>query len=92
MTLNSLTPRRREVALLVGRSRTCVSIAADLGINVRTVHSHLQWIAAQLQGDRDLPAYRLVRAWVNSPEASDRTCAAASATDSVRSGRMTRSM
>lgn len=72
MTLHSLTPRRREVALLVGRSHTCVSIAADLGVNVRTVHSHLQWIAAQLQaqlqGDRDLPAYRLVRAWVNSPE------------------------
>lgn len=69
-SLTDLTPRRREVAALVGLNYTCPEIARELApMKLRTVHSHLQWIAAKIEApdiSPDLPAYRRVRAWVNS--------------------------
>lgn len=73
MTLDDLSPRRKEVAVLVGLNYSCRDIAAELApMTVRTVHSHLQWLAAKLTNEpgisSDLPAYRRVRAWVNSQQ------------------------
>lgn len=73
-SITDLTLRRREVAALVGLNTPCTEIAAQLGMKPRTVHSHLQWIAAKIDRpdiDAELPAYRKVRAWVNSkPQAA----------------------
>lgn len=71
--IGDLTTRRREVAALVGLNYSCPDIAAELGMKPRTVHSHLQWIAAKIDApdiSSDLPAYRRVRAWVNSKHAA----------------------
>lgn len=66
MTLSDLSPRRREVALLVGLNYSCREIAAELEMSVHTVHSHVQWVAGKIDNPRKLPAMRLVRGWVLS--------------------------
>jgi DNA-directed RNA polymerase specialized sigma24 family protein len=65
MTLSDLSPRRREVALLVGLDYSYREIAADLEMSIHTVHSHVQWIAGKLPSQPEVPAMRKVRAWVN---------------------------
>lgn len=70
MTLSDLSPRRREVALLVGLNYSRLEIAAELGMTVSTVHSTMQWIAARLRTpeNENIPAMRLVRGWVNAQQ------------------------
>lgn len=70
MTLNDLSPRRREVALLVGLNYSRDDIARELGMSVATVHSTMQWIAARLRTPENapVPAMRLVRGWVNEQQ------------------------
>jgi DNA-directed RNA polymerase specialized sigma24 family protein len=68
MTLADLSPRRREVALLVGLNYTRAQIANELGMKVSTVHSTIQQIAARLERDTQVPAMRAVRGWVNSQQ------------------------
>lgn len=70
MTLNDLSPRRREVAVLVGLNYSREEIATELGMSVATVHSTMQWIAARIRADTDppIPAMRLVRGWVNAQQ------------------------
>lgn len=68
MTLQDLSPRRREVALLVGLNYSCREIAAELEMSVHTVHSHVQWVAGKIPNPRGIPAMRLVRGWVVSKQ------------------------
>lgn len=68
MTLNDLSRRRREVALLVGLNYTRDQIAAELGMKVATVHSTIQQINARIGPDPDIPAMRRVRGWVNAQQ------------------------
>lgn len=70
MTLQDLSPRRREVALLVGLDYSREQIATELGMKVCTVHSVLQWIAGKIRqpGQEKIPAMRLVRGWVNQQQ------------------------
>lgn len=70
MTLQQLSPRRREVALLVGLNYSRDEIATELGMTVHTVHSTMQWIAARLRTpeNQNVPAMRLVRGWVNEQQ------------------------
>lgn len=71
MTLADLTPRQREVALLVAQGLTRARIAEQLGdsarrrLSIRTVDAHIQAIAMRLPDD-GLPAMRRVRRWVNT--------------------------
>lgn len=64
MTLNDLSRRRREVALLVGLNYSCREIAKELEMSVHTVHSHIQCVAGKLPNEKQIPAMRLVRGWV----------------------------
>lgn len=68
MTLSDLSPRRREVALLVGLNYSCREIADELEMSVHTVHSHVQWVAGKLPKKPGVPAMRLVRGWVVSKQ------------------------
>lgn len=68
MTLNDLSPRRREVALLVGLDYKREQIATELGMKLSTVHSTIQQIAARVGGDCRIPAMRRVRGWVNEQQ------------------------
>jgi DNA-binding NarL/FixJ family response regulator len=69
MTLADLTPRQREVAILVAQGLTRREIASRLSasgnhvVTIRTVDAHLHAIASRLPAD-DLPATRRVRKWV----------------------------
>lgn len=68
MTLQDLSPRRREVALLVGLDYKREQIAAELGMKLSTVHSTIQQIAARIPHDPNIPAMRAVRGWVNAQQ------------------------
>lgn len=68
LTLKQLSPRRREVAILVGLDYKREAIAAELGMKLSTVHSTLQQIAARIGGDPQIPAMRRVRGWVNEQQ------------------------
>jgi DNA-binding NarL/FixJ family response regulator len=71
MTLADLSPRRREVALLVGLNYSCREIAHELEMSVHTVHSHIQWIAGKIPKKQGVPAMRLVRGWVISRQRNE---------------------
>jgi DNA-binding CsgD family transcriptional regulator len=71
MTLSDLTPRQREVALLVAQGLTRARIAQQLShpahnpLSIRTVDAHIQAIAGRLPDD-GLPAARRVRRWASA--------------------------
>ncbi len=75
MTLQDLSPRRREVALLVGLNYSCREIATELDMSVHTVHSHVQWIAGKIPKKQGVPAMRLVRRWVISRQRAEKQAA-----------------
>jgi DNA-binding NarL/FixJ family response regulator len=71
LTLSDLTPRQREVALLVAQGLTRARIAEQLShptqrpLSIRTVDVHIQTIAGRLPND-GLPATRRVRRWARA--------------------------
>lgn len=71
MTLSDLTPRQREIALLVAQGLTRARIARQLSqaaqrpLSIRTVDAHIQTIAGRLPDD-GLPATRRVRRWASA--------------------------
>lgn len=50
-SIEDLTDREAQVAKLVGAGRSDADIAAELGVGVRTVHSHVASILRKLQVD-----------------------------------------
>lgn len=73
LTLDDLTPRLRDVALLVGEGKDYSEIAGALDnlnsvpercIAVRTVRVHVQTIDRQLVGVEGSTPYRRVMRWV----------------------------
>ena len=51
--LNELTPREREVLVLLARGRTTKQIAGDLGVSVKTAETHRQHVMEKL-GDNSI--------------------------------------
>jgi DNA-binding NarL/FixJ family response regulator len=62
----SLTSRQRQVLALVARDWSNKTIAAELGIGVRTVKGHLSVILRALQTDNRAEAARRARHWLGS--------------------------
>jgi DNA-binding CsgD family transcriptional regulator len=68
----SLTPRQRQIMELVLDGHPSKSIAADLGINQRTVETHRASIMKKT-GSKSLPALArlaLIAAWTDAPDLS----------------------
>jgi len=71
MLLSDLTPRQRQMALLVAQGLTRASIARQLSepgqrpLSIRTVDVHIQTIAGRLPNDGP-PATRRVRRWAQT--------------------------
>lgn len=55
-----LTPREREVCLLVADLKSAKRIAKELGISVRTVEHHIYAVARQLPGTGQ-PMKKIIR-------------------------------
>lgn len=60
MSSASLTPREREICLLVARGFTAPEIGEELGISHRTVEAHV-YSAARLLPGRGTPMKKIIR-------------------------------
>lgn len=54
-----LTPREAEILFWISEAKTNPEIAAITGINVRTIHKHVEHLFAKLRVENRLQAQRL---------------------------------
>ena len=59
MTTARLTPRQRQVVVLVAEGRNCRQIAEVMAVRLATVRAHVQQIAKLVPSE--LPAMRRIR-------------------------------
>lgn len=56
-----LTPRQRQVVILLSEGLSCVQISKRMGVAVQTVRAHVRDIAKLLGPDGDVPALRRIK-------------------------------
>ena len=61
-----LTPREREICLLVAELKSAGAIALELGISLRTVEKHI-YLAARLIPGHGSPMKRIIRYFATEP-------------------------
>lgn len=61
MTTARLTPRQRQVVVLLAEGRSCPEIARRMAISIETVRAHIKAVRKLLDDSSGLPALRVVR-------------------------------
>ena len=59
-TLNSLSPQERRICGMIADGALHKHVARELGISIRTVHTHINRAAAKLPGN-GFPTRKIVR-------------------------------
>jgi RNA polymerase sigma factor (sigma-70 family) len=63
---DQLTPREREIILLVGQGLTDQEVAAQLCLSVRTVQNHLHRSYTKLRVNNRIDAVEMVMRWLSA--------------------------